>query len=98
MARFPKPNEICPDFFGGIDRQCIARRAILHTTNQNADDFALEIKKRCASFAALRRQIYPQVGRGEITAEIFTIESGDHAEAWSFGEIEWVANRHDRSG
>src|SRR5207253_7993008 len=64
---------------------------------QNSDDFAFQIQKWSAAFTALRWQIHSQVFGWKISAETFAIETGDHAKAWGFRQIERITNCNDRS-
>ena len=98
MARFAEANEVAANFFRGIDRQRVAGGIVFQTADENADDFALEIKQRRAGFTALRRQIDPQMRGGKIAAEIFPIETRDHSEAGRLRKIERITDRDHRRG
>ena len=96
MARFTETDEVVPDFFRGIDRQSVTGGAVLDLGDEDANDFAFEIQKRRARFAALGGDIHPNVGCIEMTAHKFPIEPGHHPKARRFREIEWVTDRHHR--
>src|ERR1044071_2353541 len=80
MPRFAETNEIIPDLLRGIDGQGMAGRAVFNASNEYADDLALEIQDRRAGLSALGGHVDPQMGRGKITPENFSIETGDHSE------------------
>src|SRR5205807_8062359 len=96
MSRFAKADEIAPNFFRGLDWQRVTR-IIFEGVEQNSDYFAFQIQKWSAAFTALRWQIHSQVFGWKISAETLAIETGDHAKAWGFRQIERITSRNNRS-
>ena len=45
VARFAEPDKIAADFFRGIDRQGVTGGTVFQTADENADDFAFEIRE-----------------------------------------------------
>src|SRR4029453_12359478 len=82
-----EPDKIAADFFGCLNRHSKTTRVVLQTTDHDADDFAFHVQEGRSGFATLRRQIYSQMRRREITAKIFSIEPCDHPEVGRLRQI-----------
>src|SRR4029077_14680573 len=93
---FAESNIVRAHLFCCLDRQGIARGAVVDWKDQDAHDLSLQIQYRGSCLPALRGDIYPNKGRAEILIQIFKIESPNHSERWGDRKIHRIADRDHR--